>query len=301
MLDLSIVIVNYRSWDKLTLCLDSLLAQGTVIKQIIVSDNNSEDNQISTFSSKYPRVIWQENEHNGGFAYGCNQGASIATGKWLLFLNPDTELPPNTLASLLKFCEKNPTHKLIAIKQITSEGKLNYPFGIFPNALNQNGFLRSMERTFIKTSQSKKKLTSSVIGYPDWIAGSFVLLRKTDFDLIGKWDERFWLYYEDIDFSKRAQSLGMSPVLLNNWTCIHNHGGASRKTRKTKVLTKTHVLISAHKYLDKYLSFPQKQLGQFLLFLGCLFNALFIPTKTKRAIFVRMLAFWYAGKYPNKQ
>lgn len=300
MLDLSIVIVNYRSWDKLTLCLDSLLAQGTPIKEIIVSDNFSEDDQFSVFAAKYPSIHWQENKRNGGFAYGCNQGARIATGKWLLFLNPDTELPPGTLTTLLPYCEKNAKDQLITIKQVTSDGKLNYPFGIFPNASNQNGLLRSLERLFVKSNQTKKRISSLSVAHPDWIAGSFVLLRKTDFLRIGDWDERFWMYYEDIDFSMRAHSLGIHRTILNDWTCIHNHGGASRKNTKTKIRTKTHVLISAHHYLDKHLRFPNKQIGQFILFLGTFFNTLVIPTKTKRAIFVHMLAFWFSGKTPSK-
>ena len=300
MLDLSIVIVNYRSWDKLTLCLDSLLAQGTSIKEIIVSDNFSDDGQLMAFRVKYPSIHWQENKCNGGFAYGCNQGTRIASGKWLLFLNPDTELPSDTLTSLIPYCEKNAKDHLITIKQVTSDGKPNYPFGIFPNALNQNGLLRSFERLFIKPKQGKKRMLSQRSAFPDWIAGSFVLLRKTDFIRIGNWDERFWMYYEDIDYSMRAHSLGIKRVVLNDWTCIHNHGGASRKNFKTKVLTKTHVLISAHNYLDKHLRFPNKQIGQFILFLGCFFNTIVIPTKTKRAIFVRLLAFWFFGKFPNK-
>ena len=170
MLDLTVVIVNYRCWDMLSKCLKSLDKQTVPIKKVIVSDNFSNDGRISNFKKQFPWVDWVEEKINGGFSYDCNAGARLADSKWLLFLNPDTEIPSDCLEGLLTHCDKNPNYKLISIKQIKSNGENCFPYGIFPNALNVLGPLRSLERNIIRRTQSKKAINSNSVGSPDWIS-----------------------------------------------------------------------------------------------------------------------------------
>lgn len=296
MIDLSVIIVNYRSWSKLAVCLDSLGKQLIPAAKVIVVDNFSNDGQIDSFKANYPWVYWHEHDQNSGFAKGCNLGASLATTKWLLFLNPDTSVPPDCLSSLVAYCDTKPSFKLIAIKQLNESGKDTYPFGIFPNVLNLYPLFRSIERMTVKSKQSKKKLSAQEIAYPDWISGSFVLLRRVDFDLLQGWDERFWMYCEDIDLSKRAAKLGLDRVLLNSWTCMHAHGGASRSNSSTKILTKAEVIISTHKYIEKHFSGFSRTLGHLWLGLTKFIElALLSPFSTvKRKILVRLIKYWLA-------
>ncbi len=97
MLDLSFVIVNYRSWPKLENCLHSLHPGKQKTKKIIVVDNNSGDNILDRFIEKFPWVDWVKNDINAGFAAGCNLGAEKVTTQWMLFLNPDTRLQRDSL------------------------------------------------------------------------------------------------------------------------------------------------------------------------------------------------------------
>ena len=103
MISLSIVIVNYKSWLPLTECLDSLLNQNNINPKIIVVDNDSQDNdELNKFESKYNSIVWKRNEKNFGFSKACNIGAKLATSKWILFLNPDTNLNSDVLDLIFK-------------------------------------------------------------------------------------------------------------------------------------------------------------------------------------------------------
>tara|TARA_B100000767_G_scaffold209460_1_gene196421 strand:+ start:9554 stop:10453 length:900 start_codon:yes stop_codon:yes gene_type:complete len=294
MLDLSVVIVNYRCWDVLSKCLESLEKQTISIKKVIVTDNFSNDGKLSVFRERFPWVIWIEEQINGGFSFGCNAGARLVNTKWVLFLNPDTQIPEYCFEGLLSHCEENPDYKLISIKQIDGNGKDCYPYGIFPNALNFFPPFRSLERNLFKRSQSKNKNSKSLVAFPDWISGAFVLIRDEDYKKIGPWDELFWMYYEDIDLSKRASKLGMKRVLLNDWHCIHEHGGASRRNTNTKILTKSEVLISSHKYIQKHLKGTSRACAHFIVFTFTFLELviLYLFSKVKRGMLKRLVKYW---------
>ena len=99
--DISIVIVNYKSWLHLASCLDSLAFHSDSFNhEIVVVDNHSNDGKLAEFSKVYPDVVFVENTGNNGFANGCNLGASKSKGRYLLFLNPDTVGNENAIKSL---------------------------------------------------------------------------------------------------------------------------------------------------------------------------------------------------------
>jgi len=298
MLDLTVVIVNYRCWDMLSKCLESLNKQSLSIKKVVVADNFSNDGVLPSFKEKFAWVHWAEEDVNGGFSYGCNAGARLADTEWVLFLNPDTEIPENCFERLLAHCEQQPDYRLISIKQIDSNGKDCCPYGIFPNAFNVIGPLRSLERSLFKRSQSKSEMSTVSVGYPDWISGAFVLMRLEDYKKLESWDEFFWMYYEDIDLSKRAAQLGMKRVLLNDWHCIHNHGGASRKNINTTILTKSEVVISSHKYIQKHFGGAAKLIAHSFIFTTTFLELglLSLFSKVKRGMFKKLLGYWFGVK-----
>jgi len=251
-LNLSIIIVSYRCWTRLDACLQSIAAQGFQGVEVIVVDNNSDDGRAQDFIAQHPKVTFILQDINGGFAQACNTGAHVATGTWLLFLNPDTILQPNTLLPLLDRVNNEPEWKLIGIKQINEKGKDTRPHGIFLEWWNVWPPIKSLQTLIMGPSKSRKRWSSDPISYPDWISGSFVLIRNTDFVELGRWDERFWMYCEDMDLSKRADNKGWKRVMYNEITCMHSHGGSSRINPTVKALTKSHVIISTVKYLQKH-------------------------------------------------
>lgn len=253
MISLSIIIVNYRSWKRLLACLHSIEQQGMQDLEVIVVDNFSNDGQGESFAAQFPSVKWIMQKINGGFAQACNKGAAQATGKWLLFLNPDTILNISVLHPLLERAEKETDWKLIGIRQFNDAGKDTHPHGVFLKWWNVWPPFRSLERLIKGQEFSKQYLSTAPVTFPDWISGAFILIRKHDFQELGGWDERFWMYYEDMDLSKRAADKGWKRVMYNELTCVHSHGGSSRINHDIKALTKSTVILSADKYLQKHL------------------------------------------------
>ena len=264
---LSIIIVNYRSWNRLDACLKSIAAQGMENIEVIVVDNHSDDGEAQHFVSIHPQVRFILQDTNAGFAQACNRGVKDAIGNWLLFLNPDTVLKANTLAPLLEKVANEPSWKLIGIRQLNDHGKDTHPHGLFLKWWNVWAPVRSLERMFKGEKFRKQFLSTTPIAYPDWISGAFVLIRKNDLIELGGWDERFWMYYEDMDLSKRAAAKGWKRVLYNELICTHSHGGSSRINPETKAITKTEVIISAIRYLKKYNSPAKFGLAMDMFFL----------------------------------
>lgn len=296
--DLSIVIVNYKTWENLSLCLESILKQSEIEIKVIVVDNNSKDNQISFFKQKYDWVHWIENSQNFGFAKACNIGASFIKSKWSLFLNPDTILESNSMSSLIKYCDINSEHRIIGIKQFDQNKNHTNSFGIFLNFWSLSGIMRYLIR-IIKGSYRSMNLKE--IAHPDWISGSFVLIRKKDFNFLNGWDENYWMYYEDMDLCKRAEKFNLKVSLLNNWSFTHFHGGSSRKNNKIKIITKSEVIVSSHIFLEKHSKTSIKYLNHLLLITLQSIELLIMGgfSSFKRKILINSINYWIKGIFKN--
>ena len=296
--ELSIVIVNYKTWDKLAFCLDSILKQIEIEIQVIVVDNNSNDNKFFVFQQKYKWVTWIENSKNYGFAKACNIGIENAISKWYLFLNPDTILEPKSIHSLINYCNEKTEHRIIGIKQLNENKKNSNSYGLFLSFWSLSGLIRPLIRL---KKGSYKSINSKEIANPDWISGSFIMIRKEDFELINGWDESYWMYYEDMDLCKRAKKINLKVSLLNNWSCIHFHGASSRKNTKIKIITKSEVIVSSHIFLEKHSQKSYKFLIHLILiliqFTELSFQSIF--SSTKRKILFNSLKYWSGGLLKN--
>ncbi len=249
MKDLSIITVNYRSWDKLSQCLDSLAAisDSYFSFEVIVVDNCSQDGKLSEFRQNYPQFSFILNKGNFGFANGNNLGAANSLGKYLLFLNPDTIISERALLTMLDKAKVSKANSIISCRQIRENGTEDKPYGIFPSPISLTGWTRFFAK-FLRLNVNPRQNERVVI--PDWVSGSVIMMSKNSFNTIGKWNERFWMYYEDVDFCRRAKELGGVIYLLKNVTVTHNHGGSSRSDYETTALTKTEVNISLHEYIS---------------------------------------------------
>ncbi|MDG1966802.1 MAG: glycosyltransferase family 2 protein [Flavobacteriaceae bacterium] len=291
-IDLTIIIVNYKSWEKLTLCLISIQNQSQINIQTIVVDNFSNDNKLKDFQNKYKQVNWIENKNNLGFARACNIGALQAESKWLLFLNPDTILDTNSLSSLIKYSNSNNEHRLIGIKQLNQNGSNTNAYGLFLDKWTITGFFRIFNRML--RGLTYEKMNAEEISYPDWISGSFVLLRKIDFLKLDGWNEKYWMYYEDMDLCKRAEYLNLKISLFNNWKCIHFHGESSRKNKTITLITKTEVIKSSHIYIQNHFKHFNALSLHLTLIISRFINLLFgsIISSSKRRILMNCLVYW---------
>jgi GT2 family glycosyltransferase len=297
-MDLSIIIVNYRGWKRLKECLDSLAAfTGAFFKsEVIIADNNSSDGILEEFKSNYPKFVFVINKINGGFANGCNLGSTVAKGDYFLFLNSDTIATESEVAKLLNRAKENPGNFISSCRQVNERGKESKAFGIFPDFGTLTGFGRSIYKILNrKKIEEKTKEKDNVIN-PDWVSGSVMIIKREIFRDIGRFDEDFWMYFEDMDLCRRARDIKGEIAYYTDITIQHNHGGSSRINLDTTSLTKTEVLISNHVYISKHKSgtgrfLIQSYLVFYNLISGTLSSVLGIVFFTNSKMYVRVQIF----------
>ena len=270
----SVIIVAYRGADRLRMCLSGLASEGTAWPgfAVTVVNNSRGDEGIIKLKSEFPSVSFHDSDVNGGFGHGCNLGASLTVGEWILFLNPDTVASPLEVMKLAG--EAASAHCMIAsCRQIRSDGKESVAWGDFPRFSNMTGLMRAVARLF--SPRRGKTLTDGEIFRPDWVSGSVLLIRRKDFELLGGFDEDYWMYYEDVDLCRRAADAGGATAFFRNITVEHNHGGSSRINAVTTSLTKTEVIISRHLYVTKHFRGSGRFGAQVFLTLNHLLSAFF--------------------------
>ena len=250
MTDLSIIVVCYKGWNRLTTCLESLASfSGKNIKtEVIVVDNRSDDEMINIIEKRFPQFRFIYNKVNGGFANGSNLGAGYSSGEFILFLNPDTVASESEVEKLLNIARQNPEYALLSCRQINDRGKESTASGPFPSFNNITGLQRSLRGNRMSEIRNPK----AEIDFPDWVSGSVIMMRCETFKELDGFDEDFWMYFEDVDLCRRVRNGIGEVAFCRDITIEHNHGGSSRINLKTTALTKTEVKISRHVYISKH-------------------------------------------------
>lgn len=291
-MDLSVIIVSYKGWERLSNCLEALYAftRESFSMEVIVVDNNSSDGRINDFEIKFNRFRFIKSPVNGGYAYGCNLGARSAEGNTLMILNPDTIVDENTIAALLGHSKAHPEHYIVSCRQTGENRKEKGATGKFPG--------RSLYRAAGQGNDPR-------VSFPDWVSGSLMMISRETFDRLGGFDESFWMYYEDVDICLRARKSGGEIAFRNDVVIRHIHGGSSRINLATTSLTKSEVQISRHVYIHKHLIGTRRILYHTLVILDNLVTGLimavigliffFIPKLFVRFLIFARLIHYYAG------
>lgn len=249
----SIVIVNFRAWQHLRAAMDALLPGLPDDWEVIVVDNESEPGPFAEFESAYPRLRMIANEANSGFGYGSNIGAATAGGDWLLFMNPDVVATVDDIRALLNEMSTHPDVAILAPRQVDTGGRAQKVFDEFPGALNQSRTLKSLARLLSPRRSPDPHAEHRELVYCDWVTGSVLLIRRSDFESLGGWSADFWMYAEDADLCRRAADRGMKVAYTPSVSVVHAHGGSSRINVAVKAMTKLEVIISKHVYVSRHI------------------------------------------------
>lgn len=228
-LDLSIVIVNYKTKEKLRKCLESLrdLSNHNFSYEITLVENGSrEDLQEFFNSSQCRRMI--TSHVNEGLARGNNWGINGSDAKYILVINPDIEVTPGSVKILLDYLVSHPTVAVVGPKQVNLQGELQYSCLRLPRLC-----MPILRRTFLgryfpeMISDYLMALDShDKIREVDWLTGSALMFRKTLKLKKGKkyqmfFDDRYFMYYEDTDFCRTAWRKGYKVVYNPRAVFIH--------------------------------------------------------------------------------
>ncbi len=233
-MDLSIIIVNWNVKPLLERCLESIFKEKADLEyELIIIDNASKDKScefLSQLKSQITNLKTIFNNENSGFARAVNQGLKIARGEFILLLNPDTEIFEKTLEKTVNFLRQYSHCGVLGCKILNLDGSAQYSVRSFPNLIVQvlillklHNFLprlKPIEDYFLwDFDYSKTQLV-------DQVSGAFLATRNEIVKRIGGFDEKFFLWFEEVDFCRRVKQAGWEIMYTPN-ICIRHYGAQS--------------------------------------------------------------------------
>lgn len=233
----SIIVVNWNSGLQLRDCIDSISRHGGgLVEQVIVVDNGSMDGSDASVKDM-PNVTLIRTGANLGFGKACNLGAQQAKSPYLLFLNPDAALYADTLPKAVAFMEA-PANSRVGIcgVQLRDEaGHVSRSCARFPSALGFVAHAVGVDRLFPRRGHFMAEWDHVQTRQVDHVIGAFFLVRRELFNALHGFDERFFVYLEDLDFSYRAHQAGWRSVYLTDTQAFHAGGGTSNQVKARRL------------------------------------------------------------------
>jgi hypothetical protein len=239
---LDIVIVNWNAGEQLRRCLDSLATAargGFDLARVVIVDNASRDGSAEGLDYPALPLSVLRNPRNEGFAAACNRGASGSRADYLLFLNPDTELFVDSLGTPVAFMERAENRRtgIAGIQLVDENGVVSRSCARFPSLARcvsrALGLSRLSPRLFPSYMMSEWDHGSS--REVDHVSGAFFLVRRAPFENLGGFDERFFVYLEDLDFSYRMSLAGWRSSYVAEARAYHKGGGVSERAKAERL------------------------------------------------------------------
>ena len=254
---LQIIIVNWNSGEQLRACLKSIAKAKTEdceLARVVVVDNASADGSADNMGGlPFPLAIIR-NRENRGFAAACNQGAKSSRADYLLFLNPDTTLRTESLDEPVRLLHVRPDCGICGIQLLDSSGKISRSCARFPNLWTTLCHILGLNRAFHNLFKGFHMVdwSHAESREVDHVIGAFYLVHRELFDKLGGFDERFFVYLEDLDFSLRARQAGYASYYLASASAFHKGGGTSENIKARRLF---YSLRSRVLYAYKHFSF----------------------------------------------
>jgi hypothetical protein len=271
-IDLTVVIVNWNVRDLLRRCLQSIEAEasqavGGFALEIVVVDNASTDGSVEMVRAEFPHVRLIANDKNRGFTVANNQGLALGQGRYLLLLNPDTEVTGGALATMVRSMDGHPEIGALGPQLRYPDGSLQSSrrrFPTFATALVEStvvqewwGDNRVLRRYYMADTPD------DAIQSVDWLVGACLLVRRQAYEQVGGLDEDFFMYSEEMDWCRRIKDAGWLVVYLPTATVVHHEGRSSEQVIPARHI---HFQSSKVRYFRKHHgSFQAEVLRWFLL------------------------------------
>ena len=226
----SFIIVNWNVRELLEKCLLSIEKFSSHFNfEIIVVDNASMDGSVAMMRERFSQINLIANTKNLGFAAGVNQGIKQARGEYVILLNPDVEIKESTLENLLEEFKNCADSGIVGGKIKNEDESIQPSVRAFPDVLSQ--VLISLKLKHIFNSRAIGRYLTQNFDYEkrqevDQVMGAFFAIRRKVIKQIGLMDERFFLWFEEVDFCKRARNAGWKIIYTPKSEVLH-HGGKS--------------------------------------------------------------------------
>lgn len=258
--DLSVIIVSYNVKHFLEHCLLSVIKAGrNLVMEIFVVDNKSED-KTKDLEKIFPTVKFYWKSENIGFAKANNSALSVATGNHILFLNPDTIIPEDCFHKCLRFFRTTPDCGALGVRMVDGQGqflresKRSLP-GIFSAFYKAAGLSKLFPHSKKFSSYYAGHLPENVNNPTEVLAGAFMMLSRKAITITGGFDEKFFMYGEDVDLSYRILEGNMKNYYFAETTILHFKGESTvRDSKKFRKYFYGAMRLFAKKHYSKILA-----------------------------------------------
>ncbi|MCC6865532.1 MAG: glycosyltransferase family 2 protein [Ignavibacteria bacterium] len=241
MQDISVIIVTWNSADEIVKCINSVIQSSAELNtEIIIIDNNSSDNTVSLVKEiSYPKLTCIKNTENTGYTKAVNQGIKLSGGKYVFLLNPDTIMEPDSIKIMHSFLESEAIYGACAPLLKNPDGSLQYSVRNFPTYWRMFCEFTLLAYIFPKT----RLFGSWKAKYMDYNSeqdiqqpmAAALMIRSELLGKIGNMDERFRMFFNDVDLCKRIYDTGSKIRLLPDAVVTHEHGSSIKKDRKNMI------------------------------------------------------------------
>ncbi|MHB2149566.1 glycosyltransferase [Calditrichota bacterium LG25] len=291
-IEISVIIVNFNVREFLEQTLLSVQrALKDISSEVIVVDNASVDDSVQMVRRRFPEVILIENKENVGFSAANNQGLEIARGRFIVLLNPDTIVQEDTFSKLLDFFERTPEASAATCKIINPDGTFSIDCRhSIPTPLTAFWKVTGLSRLFPKSKifgrYNLTYLDENDTYQVEAISGSFMMMRREIVQKVGKLDEDFFMYCEDIDYCYRINQAGGKIFYVPDSQIIHYKGESTKKYNLDYVITFNKSLYKFYKkhYQKRYV-YPFK----WLIVLGTILRGIMIFIKNNLELYYPLL------------
>jgi GT2 family glycosyltransferase len=226
--DVTVSIVSFNTREFLRAALKTALATTGVSIEIIVVDNGSQDGSAGMVEREFPAVQLVRNTDNRGFAAANNVAIRRAGGRYVLLLNPDTEVRPDTIAALAGYLDSHPDTGICGPRILFPDGSFQSCGYRFPTVLSEIRQSKNVNKV-IKALAGKETFAAdtAVTREVDWVDGACLMIRRTVIDAIGPLDEQYFLYAEELDWCFNARKAGWTIAAVPAAAMIHHLGKSS--------------------------------------------------------------------------
>jgi len=244
---LSICIVNWNTRELLRACLQSIYRYPPNAPfEVIVVDNASSDGSADMVRTEFPQAVLIANAENLGYARGNNQAIQQAQGEYILLLNPDTEVFPDTLNCALAFLAAHPEAGAIGAKQLFPDGRVQSSVRGFPTPANLLWEVSGLARLFPRAlgGYRMRAFTYDRVAEVDQPMATFLMARRAVVEQVGLMDEAFPLFFNDVDWCYRIKQAGWRIYFVPEVQILH-YGGASTRQVRLSAIRESHRALEA--------------------------------------------------------
>lgn len=284
---LSVVTVSWNVVGLLRRCLQTLSEELTNIAEkveVFVIDNASADGSAQMVNTEFPQFHLIANDSNRGFAIANNQALKLSDSEYVLLLNPDTEVQPGALATLINFLDHNPQAAIVAPQLLNSDGSIQRSCREFPTFAGMLYELLGLSKMFpnhpLFGRYKMLEFNHDYCRQVDQPEGACLMMRRTVIDQVGMLDEGFFMLFEEVDWCYRIKKANWQIWFTPEAKVIH-HYGQSIKQVKAKMILSSH--RGLYRYWRKHLSQGQALLAPFVYGGLMVLAAMRIASHTLRA------------------